>query len=171
MGDAIVRNAIQIDLRVIDARLTNWGFPHYGSDLAAGLDLHACLDEPLVLQPGTPAVLISAGFAMRIGRAGWCAILAPRSGMGHRGLVLGNTVGVIDADYEGTVMVSAWNRNTRGADGAGIITIEPGDRIAQLLLVEAARPHFNLVTQFEAASRRAKGGFGSTGHGAPGRQG
>ena len=155
-----------IALRVLDPRLREWGFPHYGSDLSAGLDLHACLDGPVALAAGAPATLVPAGFCMRIGRPGWCAILAPRSGLGHRGLVLGNTVGVIDADYEGPVMISAWNRNA--AEGGATITIAPGDRIAQMLFVEAARPRFHLVESFAPTPQGARGagGFGSTGVGA-----
>src|SRR6202171_5242660 len=88
--------ALDVQLKILDPRLPGWGFPHYGSSLAAGLDLHACIDEPLVLRPQAPALLISAGIAFRIGDPGWCALVLPRSGLGHReGLVLGNAVGVI----------------------------------------------------------------------------
>jgi dUTP pyrophosphatase len=103
---------VKIELRILDPRLPGWGFPRRGSNLAAGLDLHACLDRPLILQPQAPAVLISAGIAFHIGDPEWCALVLPRSGLGHKqGLVLGNTVGVIDADYEGPCLISAWNRN------------------------------------------------------------
>jgi len=88
---------LPVELKIFDTRLAGWGFPHYGSDLAAGLDLHACIDEPLPLRPQAPAVLISSGIAFRIGDPGWCALVLPRSGLGHReGLVLGNAVGLID---------------------------------------------------------------------------
>src|SRR6195256_4653033 len=108
---------LKAELKILDARLPGWGFPHYGSELAAGLDLHACLHEPLLLKPQQAPVLISAGFAFRIGDPNWCALVLPRSGLGHReGLVLGNAVGLIDADYEGTCFVSAWNRNPRQSD-------------------------------------------------------
>jgi dUTP pyrophosphatase len=151
----------RVDVRIIDSRLPGWGFPHWGSDLAAGLDLHACLDEPLALAPADPPVLISSGAAFRIGEAGWCGIVAPRSGLGHRGLVLGNTVGVIDADYEGPCLISAWNRNRAGIGET--ITIQPGDRIAQLIFVPVARPAIAVVTEFKSVSGRGQGGFGSTG--------
>lgn len=159
---------MKVEVRILDPRLPGWGFPHYGSELAAGLDLHACLEGPLELVPGAPPVLIPAGAAIRIGVAGWCGLVVPRSGLGHRGLVLGNTVGVIDADYEGPILMSAWNRNA--APGAGRsgpehapIRIAPGDRIAQLVFVPVARPSFSLVTAFSEAAGRAAGGFGSTG--------
>src|ERR1051326_3610994 len=135
---------LNVALKILDPRLPGWGFPHYGSGLAAGLDLHACIDEKLVLRPQAPAVLISAGIAFRIGDPEWCALVLPRSGLGHReGLVLGNAGGVIDAAYEGACLVSAWNRNPAPGprasrppaaavlgDSEGIV-IMPGDRIAQ----------------------------------------
>src|ERR1051325_2510544 len=103
---------LPIELKILDPRLAEWGFPHCGSERSAGLDLHACIDEPLLLRPQAPAVLISAGIAFRIADPDWCALVLPRSGLGHRdGLVLGNAVGVIDADYEGSLLISAWNRN------------------------------------------------------------
>ncbi|HKS88539.1 MAG TPA: dUTP diphosphatase [Stellaceae bacterium] len=155
---------LRVQLKIIDARLPGWGFPHYGSSLAAGLDLHACLDAPLLLRPQAPAVLISAGFAFRIGDPEWCALVLPRSGLGHRdGLVLGNAVGLIDADYEGTCFVSAWNRNSPHAAGGESIAINPGDRIAQLVFTRVARPEFALVEEFTATNGRQQGGFGSTG--------
>lgn len=153
------------ELKLLDPRLPAWGFPHWGSALAAGLDLHACLDETLHLEPGAPPVMIPAGFAVRIGEAGWCGLVAPRSGAGHRGLVLGNTIGIIDADYEGQVMLSCWNRNA--GEGAAQIVIAPGDRIAQMLFVPVIRPAFAIVAEFSGMSARGGGGFGSTGIGAP----
>ena len=152
---------LEVALKILDPRLEGWGFPHYGSALAAGLDLHACLDEPLILRPQMPAVLISTGIAFRIGDPEWCALVLPRSGLGHRqGLVLGNAVGVIDADYEGTCFISAWNRNPSGSDD---LVISPGDRIAQLVFTHIARPHFTIVEGFAASGGRQQGGFGSTG--------
>ncbi len=154
---------LAVALKILDPRLPGWGFPHYGSSLAAGLDLHACIDQPLVLRPQAPAVLISAGIALRIGDPEWCALVLPRSGLGHReGLVLGNAVGVIDADYEGACLVSAWNRNPAGAQSEGIV-IKPGDRIAQLVFTRIARAEFRIVTSFGDANGRQEGGFGSTG--------
>ncbi len=155
---------LKIELKIRDPRLPGWGFPHYGSSLAAGLDLHACLDEPLLLRPQAPAVLISAGIAFRIGDPEWCALVLPRSGLGHRdGLVLGNAIGLIDPDYEGTCLISAWNRNPAQAATPEGIVINPGDRIAQLVFVRVARPEFSVVAAFSGASGRQQGGFGSTG--------
>ena len=154
----------RVAVKFLDPRLAGWGFPHWGSEMAAGLDLFACLDEPVTLAPGDPPVLVSAGIAIQIGDPGWCALIAPRSGLGHRGLVLGNTLGVIDADYEGPCLVSAWNRNPPGSEGA--ITISPGDRLAQMLFVPIGRPEFKIVSEFSSPSARGAGGFGSTGTGA-----
>lgn len=164
---------LQVELRILDPRLPGWGFPHYGSEHAAGLDLHACLDEALLLEPQAPPVLVSAGIALRIANPEWCALVLPRSGLGHRkGLVLGNAVGLIDPDYEGAYLISAWNRNpvpSPGHPGAGIL-IRPGDRIAQLVFTRTARPHFTIVSAFAPgnaglAEGRRQGGFGSTGIG------
>lgn len=156
----------RVAVQLLDPRLAAWGFPHWGSEMAAGLDLFACLDEPLTLAPGDPPALVSSGIAIRIGDPGWCAIIAPRSGLGHRGLVLGNTIGVIDADFEGPCLVSAWNRNPPGSGAA--ITISPGDRLAQMLFVLVARPDFTVVSEFAQSSPRGAGGFGSTGLGRAG---
>jgi dUTP pyrophosphatase len=151
---------VKVELKILDARLPGWGFPSRGSSLSAGLDLHACIERPLLLKPQMPAVLISAGIAFRIGDPEWCALVLPRSGLGHReGLVLGNTVGVIDADYEGACMISAWNRNPTGA----AIQIRPGNRIAQLIFTRIARPEFAMVSAFSVGGTRQEGGFGSTG--------
>jgi dUTP pyrophosphatase len=168
---------VKIELRILDPRLPGWGFPSRGSNLAAGLDLHACLDRPLILEPQAPAMLISAGIAFRIGDPDWCALVLPRSGLGHKqGLVLGNTVGVIDADYEGPCLISAWNRNPGGPlsarghapvgsriSDAGEIEIRPGDRIAQLVFTRVARPEFAIVAEFSESGSRQESGFGSTG--------
>ena len=152
---------LKIELKILDARLTGWGFPRYGSDLAAGLDLHACLDTPLKLEPQAPAVLIPSGVAFRIGDPEWCGLVLPRSGLGHReGLVLGNAVGLIDADYEGQVLISAWNRNPPGGHA---IEIRPGDRIAQLVFSRVIRPEFVVVSTFSESGARQDSGFGSTG--------
>ena len=152
---------LKIELQILDARLPQWGFPHWGSPLAAGLDLHACIDAPLTLEPHAAAVLIPAGIAFRIGEPEWCALVLPRSGLGHRaGLVLGNGTGLIDADYEGPLLLSAWNRNP---PGGGAIAIQPGHRIAQLVFVRTARPDFVAVNGFSQKGSRQAGGFGSTG--------
>ena len=151
---------MKVELKILDSRLPGWGFPTRGSRLAAGLDLHACLDRSLVLEPQAPAVLISAGIAFRIGDPEWCALVLPRSGLGHeRGLVLGNAVGLIDADYEGPCLISAWNRNPSGEP----IEVRPGDRIAQLVFTRIARPQFAIVSAFSVSGSRQEGGFGSTG--------
>ena len=154
---------IEVQLKLLDPRLAEWGFPHWGSDLAAGLDLHACIAAPLSVEPQAPALLVPAGFALSIGDGDWAALVYPRSGLGHkRGLVLGNTVGVIDADYQGQVFLSAWNRNP---PGSAAVTIEPGERIAQMVFTRIVRPRFRLVEDFDAASSRGAGGYGSTGTG------
>jgi dUTP pyrophosphatase len=157
--------ALTVELKILDPRLPGWGFPHYGSELAAGLDLHACIEAPLLLRPQASAVLISAGIAFRIGDPEWCALVLPRSGLGHReGLVLGNAVGLIDPDYEGTCFISAWNRNPRQSDDpAEGVLISPGDRIAQLVFTRIARPRLAVVAEFSGSSGRQAGGFGSTG--------
>jgi len=153
---------VKVELKILDPRLPGWGFPGRGSPLAAGLDLHACIEEPLILRPQAPAMLVSAGIAFRIGDPDWCALVLPRSGLGHhRGLVLGNTVGLIDADYEGPCLVSAWNRNS--GENGDVIEIRPGDRIAQLVFTRITRPEFAVVSSFSLAGGRQEAGFGSTG--------
>ena len=150
----------EVGLRILDPRLSGWGFPRWGSAAAAGLDLHACLDTPLDLPARGAPVLIPAGFSVLIRDPAWCGLIFPRSGRGHReGLVLGNGTGVIDADYEGPLMVSAWNR-----DAATPIRIEPGERIAQLVFTRISRPVLT-VLEGEAgpSSERGAGGFGSSG--------
>ncbi len=158
---------MKIALQILDPRLPGWGFPSYGSALAAGLDLFACIEAPLVLAPQAPAMLISAGIAIRIGDAEWCGLVLPRSGLGHRqGLVLGNTVGLIDADYEGPILISTWNRNPAGESrerGGEAIVIRPGDRIAQLVFTRIMRPQFEVVSEIAPQGGRGAGGFGSTG--------
>jgi dUTP pyrophosphatase len=153
--------SLAVDVRLLDPRLPGWGFPRWGSAGAAGLDLHACLDAPLVLGPAEAPVLIPAGFAVMIRDPDWCGLVVPRSGFGHRGLVMGNGVGVIDADYEGPLLVSAWNRNP---PGTAPVAIEPGDRIAQLVFTRVVRPVLRLLDgPAEPISARGSGGFGSTG--------
>ncbi len=144
-----------IALRVLDARMAEL-LPAYATPGSAGLDLRACLDAPLRLEPGA-AELIPTGLAMHIADPGLCAMVLPRSGLGHRhGLVLGNLVGLIDSDYQGPLMVSCWNR------GAAVYTVQPMERIAQLVIVPVVQAAFRVVEGFDASARGA-GGFGSTG--------
>jgi dUTP pyrophosphatase len=147
----------RIDVRVLDARLHDTP-PHYATPGAAGLDLRACIKAPLELQPGD-TVLIPSGLSIHLADPGLAAMILPRSGLGHKhGIVLGNLVGLIDSDYQGEISVSLWNR------GRDAFTINPLDRIAQLVVVPVLQVAFNVVEEF-AASERGAGGFGSTGHG------
>ena len=147
--------AASIDLKVLDARMAAH-LPAYATPGSAGLDLRACLDAPLILEPGQ-ATLIPTGLAIHIGDPGLAAMILPRSGLGHKhGIVLGNLVGLIDSDYQGPLMVSCWNR------GGAAFTIQPLDRIAQLVIVPVVQARFRRVDQF-ADSDRGSGGFGSTG--------
>ncbi len=151
----------RVELRILDPRLHEWGLPGYGSAMAAAVDLFACVAAPLTLAPGAPATLVPSGIALHMAEPGIAALVLPRSGLGHkRGLVLGNLVGLIDPDYTGEVLVSAWNRNPAGGES---IRIAPGERIAQMLFVPVLRPLFAVVEQFSTASERGAGGFGSTG--------
>lgn len=144
-----------IDVKLLDARMAA-GLPAYATPGSAGLDLRACLDAPLVLEPGQTA-LIPTGLAIHIGDAGLAAMILPRSGLGHKyGIVLGNLVGLIDSDYQGEIMVSTWNR------GRETFTLNPLDRLAQLVVVPVLQVAFNVVDEF-AESERGAGGFGSTG--------
>jgi dUTP pyrophosphatase len=147
-----------IDLRVLDARMAEH-LPAYATPGSAGLDLRACLDAPLVIEPGQ-AELIPTGLAIHIADPGYAAMLLPRSGLGHKhGIVLGNLVGLIDSDYQGPLMVSCWNR------GRTAFTVQPLERIAQMVIVPVAQAAFRRVETFEDASARGVGGFGSTGRG------
>ena len=151
-----------IEIKILDQRLREWGLPQYQSPLAAAIDLMACVDEPITVKPQEPAVLIPSGIALHMDSAHLCAVILPRSGLGHKkGLVLGNSAGLIDADYTAQCFISVWNRNP---PGSGLdITIQPGDRIAQMLFLPVVRPEFQVVEAFSAASLRGEGGFGSTG--------
>jgi dUTP pyrophosphatase len=150
-----------VELQVLDPRLHEWGLPRYQSAMAAAIDLHACIDAPIAIAPGDPAVLISSGIAVHMAAAGMAALVLPRSGAGHkRGLVLGNLVGLIDPDYTGPVMVSTWNRNAPGSEP---IVLTPGERFAQMMFVPVLRPGFRVVEAFSSPSERGAGGFGSTG--------
>jgi dUTP pyrophosphatase len=146
-----------VELKILDARMREH-IPSYATAGSAGLDLRACLDEPLVIEPGTTH-LISTGLAIHVADPGYAAVILPRSGLGHKhGIVLGNLVGLIDSDYQGPLMVSAWNR------GATAYTLEPYERLAQLVVIPVAQVQFNIVAEFEQSDRGA-GGFGSTGKG------
>lgn len=149
-----------IEIRVLDERLREWGLPRYQSAQAAGVDLIACLKEPLRVLPQSSAVLVPTGIAMHMNSAAFFAMIVPRSGLGHKkGLVLGNGTGIIDADYMAEVFVSVWNRNPAGEP----VEIAPGERIAQMLFVPVLRPAFEVVDTFSQTSERGLGGFGSTG--------
>jgi len=146
-----------LDVKILDPRLRG-SLPQYATSGAAGLDLRACIDRPLVLAPGA-AELVPSGMAIHIGDPGLAAVVLPRSGLGHKhGIVLGNLVGLIDSDYQGPLMVSVWNR------GSAAFTIQPMDRIAQLVVVPVVQVKLNVVEDF-VESVRGAGGFGSTGKG------
>ncbi|HCU64597.1 MAG TPA: dUTP diphosphatase [Rheinheimera sp.] len=146
-----------IELKILDPRIgTEYPLPTYATPGSAGLDLRALLDAPLELKPGE-TFLIPTGIAIHIGDANLCATILPRSGLGHKhGIVLGNLVGLIDSDYQGQLMVSTWNR------GSDTFTIQPGDRIAQLVFMPVVQADFSLVLDFEQ-SQRGEGGFGHSG--------
>ncbi len=146
---------MKIDVKIIDSRLADQ-LPNYATSGSAGLDLRACLSEPLTLQPNAWQ-LVPTGIAIHLEDPNFAALILPRSGLGHKhGIVLGNLVGLIDSDYQGQLMVSAWNRSPVA------YTIEPLERIAQLMIVPVVQAQFNVVTEFPA-SERGEGGYGSTG--------
>ncbi|MEN1925438.1 dUTP diphosphatase [Luteimonas sp. MJ293] len=146
-----------LQVKLLDARYgDDWPLPSYATEASAGLDLRAALDAPMVLAPGA-AELLPSGLAIHIADPGLCAVVLPRSGLGHRhGIVLGNGTGLIDADYQGPLMISAWNRSDQA------YTIEPGDRIAQLVVLPIVRATLEVVDTFIDSARGA-GGFGHTG--------
>lgn len=146
-----------IQLKILDPRLgQEFALPSYATDGSAGLDMRACLDEPLTLEPGKTE-LIPTGLAIHVADPTLAAVLLPRSGLGHKhGLVLGNLVGLIDSDYQGQVYISCWNRSDKS------YTVEPGERIAQMVIVPVLQVQFEVVDEFSASDRGA-GGFGSSG--------
>jgi dUTP pyrophosphatase len=146
-----------LKIKILDARLgREFPLPQYATSGSAGLDLRACLDEPLILAPGA-AELIPTGLAIHLDDPGLAALLLPRSGLGHKhGIVLGNLVGLIDSDYQGQVMVSCWNR------GREPFTVQPGERIAQMIVVPVVQVELEIVESFEV-SHRGAGGFGHSG--------
>jgi dUTP pyrophosphatase len=151
----------EFELRVLDPRLHQWGLPAYESDMAAGIDLRACIEKPISLEPQAPAILVSSGVAILINRPDICALILPRSGLGARyGIILGQSVGTIDPDYAGPWIVPLINRN---APGTSPVAINPGDRIAQAVFLPIVRPNFRVVEEFSMATARGAGGFGSTG--------
>jgi dUTP pyrophosphatase len=144
-----------IDLKILDSRMKDY-LPAYATPGSAGLDLRACIDAAIVIEPGA-TVLIPTGLAIHVADPGYAAMILPRSGMGHKnGIVLGNLVGLIDSDYQGQLMVSTWNR------GQKAFTLEPMERLAQLIIVPVLQVGFNIVDEFDSSERGA-GGFGSTG--------
>lgn len=151
----LFKNMKNIDLKILDNRMKDF-LPSYGTPGSAGLDLRACIDEAITLQPGQ-TVLIPTGLAIHIADPGYAAMILPRSGMGHKnGIVLGNLVGLIDSDYQGQLMVSTWNR------GQSEFSLQPMERLAQLVIVPVLQVGFNIVDEF-GQSERGEGGFGSTG--------
>lgn len=147
----------RLEVRILDPRIgRDYPLPQYATSGSAGIDLRACVDAPLELKPGDTQ-LIPSGIAIHLGDPGYAAIVLPRSGLGHKhGIVLGNLVGLIDSDYQGQIFVSCWNR------GQTTFTIQPGERIAQLVVVPVVQVEFDVVNEF-AASERGAGGFGSSG--------
>ncbi|GKT12780.1 MAG: dUTP pyrophosphatase [Thiomicrorhabdus sp.] len=149
---------IKVEYKILDPRLgKEIDMPHYGTRGSAGLDLRACIDSEMTIEPGQ-TVLIPTGLAIHIDDPGLAAMLLPRSGLGHKhGIVLGNLVGLIDSDYQGPLMVSCWNR------GDTAYTIDVGERIAQMVIVPVLQPMFEQVEDFGLATERGEGGFGHTG--------
>jgi len=145
-----------IDIKILDPRMADQ-LPAYATPGSAGLDLRACIDAPITIEAGQ-TVLIPTGLAIHVGDPSYAAMILPRSGLGHKnGIVLGNLVGLIDSDYQGQLMVSTWNR------GQAAFTLNPMDRLAQLIIVPVLQVAFNVVDDFDTSARGA-GGFGSTGH-------
>jgi len=147
----------KLQVKILDSRIgTTWPLPAHATHGSAGIDLRACLDEAIVLQPNATA-LVKTGMAIHIEDTGYAGLILPRSGLGHKhGIVLGNLVGLIDSDYQGELMVSVWNRGTTA------FTLEPGERMAQYVLVPIMQTSFDIVEEF-VESERGAGGFGHTG--------
>tara|TARA_A100001015_G_scaffold310401_1_gene411725 strand:+ start:3457 stop:3918 length:462 start_codon:yes stop_codon:yes gene_type:complete len=149
----------EVSYKILDPRIgKKFSLPHYATPGSGALDLVACIDVPLELQPGQ-STLVKTGIAIHVKNPGYAAVILPRSGLGHKkGIVMGNGIGLIDSDYQGELMVSCWNRK-QDAD----YTIQPGERIAQLMFIPVVQPQLNEVEDFNAVTERADGGFGSTG--------
>lgn len=151
---------MEIELKIIDDRIgTQWPLPSYASDGAAGIDLRHCSANLIFIGAGEVQI-IRTGIAIHVKDRRYAGLVLPRSGLGNRGLVLGNLVGLIDSDYQGEILISAWNRNSHALD---FIEISPGDRIAQLVVVPVMEAHFKIVDQFGEGTPRGSGGLGSTG--------
>jgi dUTP pyrophosphatase len=149
------------EMMVLDPRVHEWGLPGFQTDMSAGIDLYACIDAPLEIRPQADAVLIPSGIAILMNDPNMVAFLLARSGLGHKkGLILGQSVGTIDADYANQIFISAWLRTPPGSEP---LTVHPGDRIAQLVFLPIVRPRFTVVDAFTATTQRGMGGFGSTG--------
>lgn len=149
------------EIKIRDPRLFDWGIPRYQTELSAGIDLFACVETAIEIHPQAPATLIPSGIAIQMNRPDVAAFLLARSGLGHKkGLVLGQGVGTIDADYTNEIFISAWLRTMPGSEP---LTILPGDRIAQLVFLPILRPTLKVVERFSASTQRGDGGFGSTG--------
>ena len=147
---------MNIDVKILDPRMADQ-LPQYATAGSAGLDLRACLDQPVVLEPNAWQ-LIPTGLAIHIADPAYAALILPRSGLGHKhGIVLGNLVGLIDSDYQGQLMVSAWNRSPNA------FTLQPMERLAQLVIVPVMQAQFRVVDEFASATERGAGGYGSTG--------
>ena len=155
---SLKQNMIPVSLKILDPRMREH-LPAYATKGSAGMDLRACLESPVTIEPGQ-TILIPTGLSIHIGNPDYAAIILPRSGLGHKnGIVLGNLVGLIDADYQGPLMVSAWNRSQTA------FQMNPMERLAQLVIIPIARAQFHVVEEFEQHSERGHGGFGSTGRG------
>ena len=154
---------LPVEVKILDPRLHDWGLPAYQTAGAAAIDLFACIEAPMEIAPQAPAVLVPSGLAFNMGASSCAALVLPRSGLGHKkGLVMGNSVGLIDADYTGEIFISTWNRNPQGS---APIMIEPGERIAQLMFVPVLHAQMAVVETFSSETARGAGGFGSTGTG------
>ncbi|WP_456300662.1 dUTP diphosphatase [Tritonibacter horizontis] len=150
-------------MKILDPRIKAWGLADYQSSGAAAIDLYACVEQETAIEPQAPAILIPSGLAFNMKDLSCAALVLPRSGLGHKkGLVMGNSVGLIDADYTGQVYVSVWNRNPAGS---ATIVIQPGERIAQMMFVPILRANLTVVDEFAQTTERGAGGFGSTGTG------
>lgn len=152
---------LDFEIKILDPRLHEWGLPAYHSEMAAGVDLRACINAPLEIEPQAAAVMVPSGIAILINRPDVAAFVLPRSGLGARqGIILGQSIGTIDPDYAGPWIVPLINRNGAGTPP---VTIRPGDRIAQAVFLPILRPQFRMVQEFSQKTARGAGGFGSTG--------